>query len=529
MRDLQLPGRSVVHAVNGAAATSHPLSTMTAVDILRQGGTAADAAVAACAVQCVVEPMSTGIGGDCFVLYSRQGSGDVEGLNGSGRAPAGLTAERLLEQGIKQIGVQSAHAVTVPGAIDAWDTLLQKHGKFGLDKLLQPAIRYAEEGFAVTPRVAHDWKRNEAKLALDPSAAAKYLSGGKAPVAGDKHRLPALAETLKTIARQGRDGFYRGAVADDMVAHLERHGGYHTLDDFAEHRAEAVTPIATEYRGRQMLQIPPNGQGVTALLMFNILKGFDLAALDPVGVKRLHIEAETTRLAYAVRDKYVADPQHAPVPVEEILSQRFADDLRAQIDLERAMGSIDNTVGPIYRDTIYLTVVDKDRNVCSFINSLYFPFGSALVSEKTGVVLQNRGAGFRVQPGHPNCVAPRKRPLHTIIPGMALEGGRPVVAYGVMGGAYQPVGHVHVIGNMFDYGMDPQEALDCARVFHVEGRLDVERGVSDVVMAGLGALGHEVRRPDMPWGGGQLIKIDWDKGTLAAASDPRKDGCALGY
>ncbi|HYM32163.1 MAG TPA: gamma-glutamyltransferase [Candidatus Cybelea sp.] len=529
MRDLQLPGRSVVHAVNGVAATSHPLATGTAIDILRQGGTAADAAVAACAVQCVVEPMSTGIGGDCFVLYSKAGSGNVEGLNGSGRAPAGLTAEKLLDQGINQIGTESAHAVTVPGAVDAWSTLLEKHGRFGLDKLLQTAIGYAEDGFAVTPRISVDWKRNEAKMSADPSAKAKYLPGGKAPVAGDKHRLPELAATLKTIAKQGRDGFYKGYVAEDMVAHLKRHGGYHTLDDFAEHKAETVKPISTTYRGRQMLQIPPNGQGITALLMFNILQGFDIGSMQPAGVTRLHVEAEASRIAYAVRDAHVADPQHVSVPIEEILSKRFADDLRSQIDLDRAMLAVDNTVGPIYRDTIYLTVVDKDRNVCSFINSLYFPFGSALVSEKTGVVLQNRGAGFRVQPGHPNCVAPRKRPMHTIIPGMALENGKPVVSYGVMGGAFQPVGHVHVIGNMFDYGMDPQEALDCPRAFHLQGGLDVERGVSDTVFEGLRALGHNVRRPDMPWGGGQVIKIDWQKGTLAAGSDPRKDGCALGY
>jgi gamma-glutamyltranspeptidase/glutathione hydrolase len=529
MRDLQLPGRSVVHAINGVAATSQPLATMIAIDVLRQGGTAADAAVAACAVQCVVEPMSTGIGGDNFVLYAKEGSGKVEGLNGSGRAPAGLTAEKLLEKGINQISTESAHAVTIPGAVDAWATLLEKHGKFGLDRLLQPAIRYAEEGFAVTPRIAHDWKRNEAKMSVDPSAKAKYLPGGKAPVAGDKHRLPELAESLKTIAKKGRDGFYRGAVAEDIVAHLNANGGYHTLDDFAEHRAEMVTPISTDYRGRQMLQIPPNGQGITALLMFNILEGFDLAGLDPIGVKRFHLEAEVTRLAYAVRDAHVADPQHMPVPVEQILSRRFASDLRAQIDMDRAMTAVDNSVGPIYRDTIYLTVVDRDRNVCSFINSLYFPFGSALCSPKSGVMLQNRGAGFRVQPGHPNCVAPRKRPMHTIIPGMALENGRPVVCYGVMGGAYQPVGHIHVITNMFDYGMDPQEALDCPRAFHVQGGLDVERGVSDAVFNGLAKLGHNVRRPDMPWGGGQMIKIDWERGTLAAGSDPRKDGCALGY
>jgi len=529
MRDIQLPGRSVVHAINGATATSHPLSTMTAIDMLRQGGSAADAAVAACAVQCVVEPMSTGIGGDCFVLYAPGGGGKVEGLNGSGRAPAGLTADHLLGQGVKQIGLESPHSVTIPGAVDAWETLLAKHGKLGLERVLQPAIGYAEAGFAVTPRVAMDWQRNTEKLKLDASAAAKYLPGGKAPVAGDKHRLPQLAETLRTVARQGRNGFYEGRVAEDIVKHLRAKGGTHTVEDFAEHRVEEVTPITNRYRGRDVQQIPPNGQGITTLLMLNILDGFDLSALDPLGAKRLHLEAEATRLAYAVRDRYVADPQHVPVPVAELLSDRFAADLRSRIDLDQAMASLDNVVGPIYRDTICLSVVDRDRNVCSFINSLYFPFGSGLCSPETGVMLQNRGAGFRVEPGHPNCVAPRKRPLHTIIPGMVTEGGRAVMSYGVMGGAYQPVGHTHVLSNIFDYGMDIQEAIDCARAFHVAGKLELERGVSDRVKDELSAMGHVTSRPEMPWGGGQGILIDWQKGTLAAGSDPRKDGCALGY
>ena len=529
MRDLQLPGRSVVHAANGAAATSHPLATLTAIEILKQGGSAADAAVAACAVQCVVEPMSTGIGGDCFVLYSPKGSGAIEGLNASGRSPAALTADHLLAQGIRKIDLQSPHSVTVPGAIDGWARLLERHGRLGLAAVLQPAIKYAEEGFALTPRVAFDWGRNVAKLQADASAAAKYLPGGRAPQVGDIHRLPELATTLKEVATKGPDGFYRGWIAEDIVAHLRSKGGTHTVEDFAAVKADWVTPISTEYRGRQILQIPPNGQGITALLMLNILKGMDLAGLDPFGAKRLHLEAEATRLAFSARDRFVADPQHEPVPVEKLLSQSYADELRAKIDPARAMADDAASALPIYRDTIYLSVVDRDRNVCSFINSLYFGFGSGLCSPRSGVMLQNRGAGFRVEPGHPNCVAPRKRPLHTIIPGMALQGGRPVLSYGVMGGNYQPVGHVHVLTNLFDFGMDIQEAIDCARAFHVAGKLEVENGVSHAVAQQLAAMGHVIGRPEMPWGGGQGIAIDWQKGTLAAGSDPRKDGLALGY
>jgi len=528
MRDLQLPGRSAVHGVNGVAATSHPLATLAAIDILREGGNAIDAAVAACAVQCVVEPMSTGIGGDCFALVVPGGEGEVIGLNGSGWAPAGLSADGLLEQGIEQIGLQSPHAVTVPGAIDAWATLLEDYGTMALAEVLRPAIGYARDGWAVTPRVAVDWARNEEKLAADASAAQKYLNNGRAPRAGEVWRSPELAETLECVAREGRDGFYRGWVAEDMVGYLNGLGGKHSLDDFAEQRAEYVTPITTDYRDHTVYQIPPNGQGITALMMLNILSEFDLASLDPNGVERLHLETEASRLAYAARDQYVADPRQAQVPVGKMLSAEFAAEMRARIDRQQAMDAPDAT-GPAYRDTVYLTVVDRDRNTCSFINSLYFPFGTGLAAPRSGVMLQNRGAGFRVEPGHPNNVAPRKRPLHTIIPGICMRDGKVKYSYGVMGGGYQPVGHTHVLTNMIDYGMDPQEALDSPRVFHMGGTLDVERGLPEAVMDGLAAKGHSVRRPEMPWGGGQIIAFDWDNGTLVGGSDPRKDGCALAY
>ena len=529
MRDLQLPGRSAIHAVNGVAATSHPLATLAAIDILRQGGNAVDAAVCACAVQCVVEPMSTGIGGDCFALYVRGGQGEVIGLNGSGWAPKELSAEWLLEQGQDSIGLLSPHAVTVPGAIDAWATLLADHGTMGLDKLLQPAIGYAENGWAVTPRIAVDWQRNEAKMAAEPSSAEQYLIDGRAPRAGERFQSPKLARTLRKIAAEGRDGFYTGAVAEDIVSYLNAKGARHSLDDFAEQRAEYVTPIATNYRGYDIHQIPPNGQGITALIMLNILQDYDIAGMDPVGVERLHLETEAARLAFAARDRYVADQRYADVPVKKMLSAEFADQLRGQIDPTKAMAEAGAATGPVYRDTIYLTVVDKDRNTCSFINSLYFAFGSGLTAPESGVVLQNRGAGFRVEPGHPNNVEGRKRPMHTIIPGMCMKDGKVINSYGVMGGGYQPVGHTHVLTNMIDYGMDPQEALDCARVFHVAGKLDVERGVPKPVMDGLAALGHEVQHPEMPWGGGQIIQLDWENGTLVGGSDPRKDGCAIGY
>jgi gamma-glutamyltranspeptidase/glutathione hydrolase len=528
MRDLHLPGRSAVHSMNGMAASSHPLSTLAALDVLRAGGNAVDAAVAACAVQCVVEPMSTGIGGDCFVLYVKGGEGKVVGLNGSGWAPQGLTADWLLERGIRAIEATTPHAVTVPGAIAAWSTILADHGSWGLDRVLRPAIGYAEDGWAVTPRVAVDWHRNLAKLKLDEAAAVQYLKNGETPKAGERYRLPNLAKTLKEIAKKGRAGFYEGWVAEDLVGHLKAKGGRHELDDFAELEVEYVEPISTGYRGYDIYQIPPNGQGITALIMLNILAGYDLGRLDPVGVERLHLEVEAARLAYQARDIHVADQRYAQVPVGHLLSREFASELRVKIDPGRAMPPLADGM-PGYRDTIYLTVVDKDRNTCSFINSLYFNFGSGIAGPKSGVMLQNRGSGFRVRPGHPNCVAPRKRPLHTIIPGMCMKEGRVAYSYGVMGGGFQPTGHTHVLTNMFDFGMDPQEALDCPRVFHTEGRVDVERGLGQGILDGLARLGHQVGRPEMPLGGGQIVGIDWKNGTLVGASEPRKDGLALGY
>jgi gamma-glutamyltranspeptidase/glutathione hydrolase len=529
MRDVHLPGRSVVHSVHGAAATSHPLSTLVAIDMLRRGGNAVDAAIAACAVQCVVEPMSTGIGGDCFALLWRERDRRLIGLNGSGVAPAALDADWLIGNGIRSIDLQSPHSVTVPGAVDAWATLLADHGRLDFAAVLEPAIRLAEDGYALTPRIALDWQRNAAKLAADPTCAAVFLPGGRAPRAGERHRQPALAATLREIARQGREGFYAGRVAEDIVRHLRQAGGRMSLDDLAGQRCEYVEPITGRYGDVDVAELPPNGLGVVALIMLNILAGFDLARLDPVGADRFHLEAEASRLAYQARDRYVADPAFAPVPLDKLLSAAFADELRAQIDPARAAGKAPAATGPQYRDTVYISVVDAERNCCSFINSLYFQFGSGLLAPESGVLLQNRGAGFRVEPGHPNCIAPRKRPMHTIIPGMALRDGRPWLSFGVMGGGFQPVGHVHLLTNLIDYGMDLQEAIDCPRCFHVGGRIEAERGVADAVVRELAARGHEVVRPEMPWGGGQAVAIDWANGTLAAASDPRKDGCALGY
>ena len=466
MRDFQRPGRSTVHALNGMVATSHPQASLAAIDMLRAGGSAADAVVAAAAVLCVVEPQSTGIGGDCFALYAPMGSNKIVGYNASGPAPKAASAEWYLERGIKAIPLTGPHSVSIPGAVDGWARLLADHGRKGLDAALQAAIRCAEEGYVVAPRIAFDWAHSLDKLKAGTNSERFLLPGGKAPKVGDVIRQPELAATLKVIAQKGRDAFYTGPIAEDMVATLRGLGGLHTLEDFAGFRTETVAPITTNYRGHDIWEIPPNGPGITALLMMNILGGFDLTKYDPLSVERYHLEGEATRLAFAARETFLGDPRHATVDVERLLSKAWADEARRKITLERT-AEIDDARPPMHPSTIYIAVVDRDRNVCSFIHSVAYKFGAAIVAPKTGIVLQNRGAGFRVQPDHPNCIAGGKRPLHTIIPGMATKGGRAVMPFGVMGGQYQPVGHTRVVTNVLDYGMDVQEAIDHPRAMHL--------------------------------------------------------------
>ncbi len=527
MRDFHHPGRSTIHALNGMAATSSPLATLAAIDILRHGGNAVDAAIAASAVLCVVEPASTGIGGDCFMLYAPGGGDHVIALNGSGRAPSALSAEILREQGHDEMPLAGPHSVTIPGAVDAWCRMLADHGTMDIGQVLQAAIGYARDGYVLGPRVANDHGRAAGRL-IDDVAKQIFAPAGAPPKVGDVQHQPLLAQTLRTIAAQGRDGFYRGPVAAGIVAHLRSHGGLHTQEDFAAHTSEYVTPIRAPYRGHEVVQIPPNGQGIVALIMLRLLAAYDLAGLDPTGPERTHLEAEATRLAYRARNDYVADQAVVDVPVDRLLSDAFIDEQRALIQPAQSGGTAWSGRG-VHRDTVYLTVIDRDRNACSHINSLFAPFGSGLMCPKSGVMLQNRGGCFRLEPGHPNCIGPSKRPMHTIIPGMLMKDGRVAASFGVMGGHYQPVGHTHLLSNIIDHGMDPQEALDCPRAFAVDGNLVLERGYSETTTKALAAMGHSVVTPDVPHGGGQAIVIDWQSGALIGGSDPRKDGCAIGY
>lgn len=528
MRSYHLPGRSPVIARNGMAATSHPAATLAAIDVLKRGGNALDAAITATALLCVIEPAMTGIGGDCFALMHVPGKGLVA-LNASGRAPAQATAEHFQKAGIKEIAVTSPHAVTVPGAIDGWCRLLKDYGTISLAEALQPAIEAAEGGYAVAPRVAHDWAGLLDKIALNDGAKMHLLFGGTSPRAGDVIRMPTLAATLKTLAREGRDGFYQGRIAADIVGDLKALGGLHTLEDFATQSSSYVEPISVGYRGVELHELPPNNQGVVALIVLRMLEALDAKSAPAGSAERYHIMLEAARLAYAARDVFVSDPDTADVPVSFMLSDDFIGTLVKRIDRKKRTESLGPIPRPGGTDTTYLTVADKNGMAVSFINSLFAGFGSGIVTRGTGIVLQNRGSGFVTTPGHPNAIGPGKRPMHTLVPAMASKGGRPWLSFGVMGGMLQPVGHAYVLTNMVDYGMDVQEAIDAPRVFYDGAKVQVEESVPSGVRSALSALGHEVSvRPD-PWGGGQSVEFDHARGILLGGSDPRKDGAALGY
>jgi gamma-glutamyltranspeptidase/glutathione hydrolase len=526
-RDFHQPGRSPVYAREGMAATSHPLASLAAIETLKSGGTAADAAVAAVAVLCVVEPAMTGIGGDCFCLVAKPDK-PVWGYNGSGRAAAAVTTEKMLAAGMpRKIPATSPHAVTVPGAIEAWDAILKAHGRFGLDRALQAAIGHAENGYVIAPRVGYDWAESAAKLKPHAGSAKYYLPNGQAPTIGTVLKLPALAATLKAIAAGGAKAFYEGAIADDIAATVQAKGGLLAADDLARHKGDVVTPISTNYRGLDVVELPPSGQGLTALLLLNILENFDVTKLDPLGPERLHLALEAARLAFAVRDAHISDPATMREPVAGLLDKGFAKKLAAKLDPARRI-AVPKAPSPA-SDTVYLTVVDRDGTAVSLINSLYSAFGTGICTEKTGIMLHNRGTGFVIEPGHPNEIGPGKRPMHTIIPALAMRNGRCEMPFGIMGADYQPMGHAHVISNMVDYGMDVQAAIDHPRMFFEGEQTQIERGVPAATVAGLKARGHDVAVRGAPWGGGQAIVIDWERGVLIGGSDPRKDGCALGY
>ncbi|MGN6486779.1 MAG: gamma-glutamyltransferase family protein [Devosia sp.] len=524
MRDFHFPGRSVAIGTRYAAATSHQQATLVAMEVLRAGGNAADAAVAASALLGVIEPHCVGIGGDTFVLHWSARDRKLHGLNGSGWAPEGLSIDWLRGEGIAAIGGNSVHSVTIPGAVRSWQVLLDRFGSRSLGELLQPAIAAARDGFPIAECIASDWPAHVSRLAATPAACEQFLLEGRAPRTGDLLSLPLLARTLEAIAEGGADAFYTGPLAAGMVQSLAEAGGRHTLSDFAEWRPRFVEPVRVNYRGLDVHQIPPNGQGLTAAMMLNILAGFDHGGLDPQGAERFHLQIEAYRLAAAARDAYIGDPEHGPIATEEMLSARYADRMRDRIDCKRASTDpVPEPIGP--NDTIYLTTADAEGNFCSFISSISGAFGSAIACLRTGVLFQNRGAGFSMLPGHPNALAPRKRSLHTIIPGFVTRDGAPFLSYGVMHGHYQPVGQVQVLQNIVDFGMDVQEAIDAPRGLRTAKAFEAERSIPAATLRGLAELGHPIAVADLAYGGAQAIMPVG--GVLHAGSDPRKDGVAL--
>jgi gamma-glutamyltranspeptidase/glutathione hydrolase len=542
-------GRSHAVSRRGVVASSHSLATLAGVDCLRRGGTAMDAAVTTAAVLAVVEPMMTGVGGDAFFLHYEASTRRVTGFNGSGRSPRRLERSHFDRQtnGLA-IDPESWPAVTVPGAVSAWWEGWRRHGKLPFADLLAPAIAYAEDGFPVTEIVRDMWLACEERLRRDPEARAAYLVAGRAPALGSNFRCPRLAESLRSIAEGGAEAFYRGPIAAEIVRHARATGGFLEVDDFASHRGEWVEPISTDYRGYQVLQLPPNGQGIAVLLMLDLLEGFDLASLGWATPECLHLMIEAKKLAYTDLERWVCDPEHSPVPIAELLSPEHAAARRRRIDLERANAHVEpallartpagagaragaRSVADRPGDTAYLTAIDGDGNAASFINSLYHGFGAKIVGGRTGIALHSRGSGFTLERGHPNEYAPRKRPFHTIIPGMVLREGALHLSYGVMGGPFQPQGHVQLVTSLIDFGLTPQEAIDAPRWRHTEGRqVLLEYGTRRATHDALAARGHEVEPAHaFAFGGAQAILVDRSTGAFIGASDPRKDGCALGY
>ncbi len=523
-------GRSPVLSRNGMIAASQPLASAAGLRVLMNGGNAVDAAITAAAVLQVVEPMMCGIGGDLFAFYYEAETGDLHGLNATGRAGSRADAAALRAEGLTRMPGSGPRAVTVPGALDGFEELVRRFGTRPLGELLEPAIQYAEEGFPVSEVISVQWKAAEARLARHPATAAAYLvDGERAPEHGEVFRSPDLAHSFRKIAAGGADVFYRGEIAEAIHDFMEETGGFVTREDLARHDSSWVEPISTSYRGVEIFQIPPNSQGFVALEMLNILEGYDdLPSLGHNSAAYLHRLIEAKKLAFADRNAYLSDPEHMRAPLETLISKPYAAARRSEIRADRAAreaapGMTDDG------DTIYLTVVDRDRNAISLIYSIFGSFGSGLVVPGTGIALQNRGTGFSLAAGHPNELAPGKRALHTNMPGMAFRDGRPWLAYGVMGGDMQPQGHTQVLLNLIDFGMSVQKAGEMPRFRHGASGVGIESGVDSDTLAELTRMGHSVMTRFGAYGGYQAIMIDWENGVLLGGSDPRKDGAAMGY
>ncbi len=533
--------RSVVLARNGIIATSQPLASATGLRVLQQGGNAVDAAVAAAAVLAVVEPTMNGVGGDLFAIVYDAKTKTLHGLNASGRAAAAATPEEYRRRGFDAIPYRGELSVSVPGVVDGWNELLAKYGTVKLDRALEPAIGYARDGWAVSEIIATQWKDAEPILAKDPAATATFLPGGHAPASGDVFKNPRLAATLEAIKEGGRDAFYKGPIAKAIADDMRRRKGLLTEADFAANKPDWVDPVSTTFRGYQVFEMPPNTQGVVALEMLNILEGYDLKSMRHNSAEYLHLLVEAKKLAFADRDAWLADPRAVPsAALTRMLSKEYAAERRKEINPERAATSYAPMKIAGYAqapeehpqakgDTIYMTVADRDGNVVSLIQSIFENFGSGIVAGETGIVLHNRGNLFSLTPGHPNLLAPGKRPFHTLVPAMVFKDNQPWLSFGVMGGDMQPQGHVQVLLNLIDFGMNVQEAGEAPRFRHSAAGLALESAISPEARFGLNQRGHSIVTQIGMFGGFQGILFDRQRGVMMGGSDPRKDGLAIGY
>jgi gamma-glutamyltranspeptidase/glutathione hydrolase len=540
--------RSVVMARHGMIATSQPLASAAGLKVLQDGGNAIDAAIAAASVLAVVEPTMTGIGGDLFAIVYDAKAKALRGLNASGRSAYAATPEAFAARGLATIPTSGVYSVTVPGVVDGWDALLSAYGTMPLSRLLAPAIDYARNGYAVSEIISGQWVAAAGKLAADPAAARTFLPRGRAPRPGEIFANPNLAATLQQIASGGRDAFYKGPIAAAIVADMKARDGLLEARDFSAHTSDWVQPISTTYRGYDVFELPPNTQGFVTLEMLNILEGFDLASLGHNSAEYLHLLVEAKRIAFADRAAYLADPADVPPAVlKTLISKEYAAVRRKEINpahaaerygpavISRVASGTDrdergeNLTGRDHGDTIYMTVADGSGNVVSLIQSLFSEFGSGLVAGDTGIALHNRGALFTLTPGHPDRIAPHKRPMHTLVPSFVMKGGQPWVSFGVMGGDHQAQGHTQVLMNLIDFGMNIQEAGEAARVHHGSDGLLVESAVAQSARTGLTRRGHHVSESIGAFGGFQGILIDPRTGVLMGGSDPRKDGLAIGY
>lgn len=532
--------RSEVIAQHGMAATSQPLATQVALDILKQGGNAIDAAIAANAVLGLTEPTGNGIGGDLFAIIWDAENEELVGLNASGRSPFNLTLDYFKDNGYSKIPSHGPLPVSVPGCVSGWFSMHDKYGSLPITDILQPAIQYARDGFPLTEVIAHYWEIGSNNLKKYDGFAEVYMPKGKAPQKGEIFKNPFLANTLESIAKGGRDAFYKGDIARTISDYIKEQGGFLSYKDFADHTDSWVEPISTNYRGYDVYELPPNGQGTAVLQMLNILEGYDIAGMGFGSTEYIHTFVEAKKLAFEDRAKYYADPEFVDIPLDQLISKTYAEERRKLIDPEHA--GMEYPAGELEQgNTIYMTVADDAGNMVSLIQSNYRGMGSGMTPPRLGFVLQDRGELFSLEEEHNNVYEPHKRPFHTIIPAFVMKDGKPLISFGLMGGAMQPQGHTQIVVNLVDFGMNLQEAGDAPRIHHNSpsqptggkmtegGVLNLESGFSDQTILELLRMGHKIEPTIGPFGGYQAIMYDEENDVYYGASESRKDGQAAGY